>query len=249
MLLQINHLSKAFSNKSVLDDINLSFNGGDIIGLLGKNGAGKTTFLNCLIDLVLPDSGEFLFKDEAMIGDKLAFKKELGIVSDIIPPIGEFSGNEYLEFVRMIHGIDKTTFKQRMEELTSFFFEDTAVLKKKIKDYSTGMTKKIALCGAVMHNPSILLLDEPFAGLDPIASKQLIGLLEQFKKDNKMILIASHDLGYVKQIVNRIVVLDESKIKFDGSLAEFTSNGTKVLDDALVELIAPETKTSEFNWM
>ncbi|GAB3927385.1 ABC transporter ATP-binding protein [Larkinella terrae] len=249
MELVISNLSKSYHQKTVLDSINLAFQGGDVVGLLGKNGSGKTTLLNCLIDLIAPDSGQFFFNDEELTGDRLPFKEELGIVSDVIPPVPEFTGTDYLRFKGLIHRLDESTFKKRSTDLTNFFFDDASVLKKKISQYSTGMIKKISLCGAILNTPSVLILDEPFAGLDPVAVRQLISFLQTYRRADRIILIASHDLSYIEEIASRILVLDDTQIKFNGELAKFTEQGTKVISEALFELLAPKTKQTTFDWI
>jgi ABC-type multidrug transport system ATPase subunit len=216
---------------------------------LGRNGAGKTTLLNCLIDLVEPDSGQFLLNGETLTGERQPLKDVLGILSDAVPPVPEFTGYDYLKFVSLIYRIDDATFKKRTKELISFFFDEEKILNKRISQYSTGMTKKICLCATILHTPDLLILDEPFAGLDPVAAQQLIAFLEAYRNSNRIILIASHDLSYLQKIANRILVLDDTQIKYDGSLDGFTSQGTKVIDEALFELLAPKTKEISFDWI
>ncbi|MFC5412510.1 ABC transporter ATP-binding protein [Larkinella bovis] len=249
MELIIKELSKSYQGQCVLDSINLAFRGGDVVGLVGKNGAGKTTFLNCLIDLVKPDAGDLIFNGERLTGDRLALKRTLGVLSDVLPPVPEFSGFDYLRFVGILHGVEETTFQKRSQELTAFFFDDTGALTKKISTYSTGMIKKIGLCGALLTVPSILLLDEPFAGLDPLSVNQLISFLKNYQRADRLVIIASHDLNYIQEVATRLVVLDEAVIKFDGGLSEFTANGTKLINDALFDILAPKTKTMAFDWL
>ncbi|GAB3250614.1 ABC transporter ATP-binding protein [Larkinella harenae] len=249
MELIIKELSKSYQGRKVLDSINIEFRGGNVIGLLGKNGAGKTTFLNCLIDLVQPDAGGFVFNGQPLTGDRLPFKRVLGVLSDVLPPVPEFSGFDYLRFVGILHEVDEVTFQQRSKELTEFFFDDTEAIKKKISTYSTGMIKKIGLCGALLTVPAILLLDEPFAGLDPLSVNQLISFLKHYRRADRFVVIASHDLNYIQEVATHIVILDEATIKFEGELSEFTANGTKVISEALFDILVPKTKTMDFDWL
>lgn len=247
MNLIIEDLIKSYNDKSILNNISLQLNGGDIIGLLGKNGAGKTTFLNCLIDLVKPDSGKFIFNGIDTKNKKSQFKKSLGVLSDVIPPILEFTGHDYLQFIGLLHNIDSGTFIKRKKELISFFFEDDNILDKTISHYSTGMKKLIGFCASVLPQPSLLLLDEPFSGLDILAVKKFLLFIENYHRTNRIILIASHDLGYLEKITNRIVIIDNSVIKFDNSLDIFTQFGNKIMDDALFEILIPKMNAVSFN--
>ena len=249
MELSISNLSKAYSGKSVLDSLNLTLRGGDVVGLLGRNGAGKTTLINCLIDLVDPSNGQFIFNGQVLTGDRLAFKQTLGILSDVMPPVPEFTGADYLRFMGLIHKLDAATFQKRSTELTDFFFDDATVLSQKISQYSTGMIKKIGLCAAVLNVPSVLILDEPFAGLDPVAVGQLIAFLQAYRRSDRLVLIASHDLNYVEEVANRILVLDDARIKFDGDLTDFTMQGTKVISEALFDFLVPRRKALAFDWI
>jgi ABC-2 type transport system ATP-binding protein len=247
MNLIIENLIKSYNSKTILNDINIQLNGGDIIGLLGKNGAGKSTFLNCLIDLVKPDSGRFIFDGVDTKSKKSQFKSSLGILSDVIPPISEFTGHEYLQFIGLLHNIDSETFIKRKHELISFFFEDDNLMDKSISHYSTGMKKLIGFCASVLSLPSLLLLDEPFSGLDILAVKKMLSFIENYHRSDRIILIASHDLSYLEKITNRIIVIDNSVMKFDESLDSFTQFGSKIMDDALYEILISKTDTVSLN--
>ena len=249
MELNIKNLSKSYQGKQVLDSLNLTLRGGDIVGLLGRNGAGKTTLINCLINLTDHNNGQFIFNGQVLTGDRLSFKQVLGILSDVIPPVPEFTGADYLRFISLIHKLDTPTFQKRSNELTNFFFDDASILDTKISQYSTGMIKKIGLCAAVLNVPSVLILDEPFAGLDPVAVQQLIAFLQAYQRADRLVLIASHDLNYVEEVANRILVLDDARIKFDGGLDDFTIQGTKVISEALFDFLVPRRKALAFDWI
>lgn len=224
-MIEIKELTKTFGKTIVLDHINLKIENGSVYGLLGKNGAGKTTLINLLVNLIPLEEGSILINGKRNdILDKYD-KKQIGIVGEDLALIEELNGLEYLNFVGRIYGLPKDILNKRIEDLFYFFFEDEKDLKKNISKYSTGMKKKIAFCAAVIHTPNILILDEPFSGLDPLVANQMISFLHQYQKPDRTILISSHDLNYVEKIATHIGVLNENKLQFNSSLQDFTENG------------------------
>lgn len=249
-MIEIKNLNKTYGGNEVLEDIHLKIEGGAIYALLGKNGAGKTTLINLVTDLVQPDCGTILLKGKEHNKLDKADKKKVGDVGEELALIEELNGFEYLKFIGKIYRIPGKTLQKRIDDLFHYFFEDEKDLKKRIARYSTGMKKKIAFCAAVIHTPDILILDEPFSGLDPLVANQMISFLKAYKNENRVIFISSHDLSYVEKIATHIGVLDERQLQFNSTLQDFTENGDRSLDNALLKILKPnETELANIDWV
>lgn len=249
-VIEIKSLIKNFGKKTVLDRIDLQINAGEIYCLLGKNGVGKSTLIYLIMDLLEKDSGEILLFGHDNYQMSKELKMKIGIVSDQLSLIEEVSGYDYLNFVAKTYGLNKETTQQRIQDLVTYFFDSEEDIKKNISTYSTGMKKKMAFCGAVIHTPELLILDEPFSGLDPLVAKQMIAFINKYKREDRLIFISSHDLSYIEQVATQIGVLNDKKLVFNSTLADFTENGGDKLDTALFKLLdSNKTELNEINWL
>lgn len=206
-MIKIQHLSKSFGKHTVFDDISLKIEQGSVYALLGKNGAGKTTLINILVDLVKADSGTVSINNLPHNSLSRTDKANIGLVGEDLALIEEFNGYEFLSFIGKIYKISHEILEKRLHDLFDYFFEDDADLKKSISNYSTGMKKKIAFCAAVLHTPDILILDEPFSGLDPIVANQMITFLKMYKKKDRTVFISSHDRTVFKLLLRFNLIL------------------------------------------
>jgi ABC-2 type transport system ATP-binding protein len=249
-MIQITDLTKSYGKFKILDKLNLTIDAGQVYGLLGKNGAGKTTLINLILDLIEKDSGSIqVFDTDHRQLDK-SIKMRIGVVNEDLALIEEISGYEFLTFVGKIYKIPSETLKKRINDLFAYFFEDPADLKKNIAKYSTGMKKKIAFCAAVIHTPDLLVLDEPFSGLDPFVANQMITFLKKYYRNDRAILISSHDLSYVEKVSTHIGVLDNHQLVFNSTLGNFTENGANELDAALLGILKPnESEIEKIDWV
>jgi ABC-2 type transport system ATP-binding protein len=249
-MIEIKNLTKVFGKNKVLDNISLKIERGQVYSLLGKNGAGKTTLINLMVDLMQPDSGIILISGNEHNKLTKSDKKNIGVVGEDLALIEELSGFEYLNFIGKIYEISNNSLTKRIDDLFNYFFEDDRDLKKNISKFSTGMKKKIAFCAAVLHTPNVLILDEPFSGLDPLVANQMIAFLQLYKKNDRTIFISSHDLNYVKKITTHIGVLNNNQMQFDSTLQNFTENGARSLDKALLKFLKPnETELTKIDWI
>jgi ABC-2 type transport system ATP-binding protein len=249
-MIQIKNLHKSYGSQKVLDDISLSLERGTTYALLGKNGAGKTTLINLIIDLIQADEGSIQI--DSVPHNQLSSddKCKLGIVGEQLALIEELNSREYLKFVGKIYGLTRSELETRINDLLQYFFEDEKDLQKNISKFSTGMKKKIAFCAAVIHTPEILILDEPFSGLDPLAANQMIAFLKQYANAGRLLFISSHDLSYVEKIATHIGVLNSTHLEFNSSLQDFTENGSNTLDSALVNMLQPDnTEQTKIDWV
>lgn len=244
MHINFKNISKAFGKTVVLDEVNLELEPGNIYCVLGKNGAGKTTLMNLLLQLSSPDKGNVCYDGEEQTELSKALKLRIGAMSEDNPLIEELSALQYLKLHGKLYGISKKDLLQRISDLTAYFFEEpeSNVLKKRLSSFSTGMKKKIGLMAAVLHTPDLLILDEPFSGLDPVAAKMTIDFIKTFQNGNRTIFLSSHDLAYVAKVVTHLAVLDNSKIIFSGTLEAFTNEGQDEIDNALLKVLQPNTK-------
>lgn len=250
MSIEISGLSKAFGKKHVLKDLSVTIAPGQCYCLLGKNGVGKSTFLNCILDLIQPDSGTVSLFDKNYFQDSQAVKQNLGALCEDNPLIEEFTGLEYLNFVAKLYRLAPDEATQRIASITNYFFTDKESLYKNIAGYSTGMKKKVGIAAAILHKPQVLILDEPFTGLDPIAAQLLVNLIRSYRNANRVILISSHDLNYVEKVATHIGVLNDCRLMYNGSVQEFTMNGENLIDQALFQLLLPHhTNGTNMDWM
>lgn len=250
MSIEITGLSKTFGKKQVLQELSLTVESGQIYCLLGKNGVGKSTFLNCILDLVQPDSGSISLFGKDYHQHQLEVKQNLGALCEDNPLIEEFTGMEYLSFVAKLYKLPVAEAEQRISSLVNYFFTDKESLHKNVAGYSTGMKKKVGIAAAMLHKPQVLILDEPFTGLDPIAAQLLVQLIRSYRNANRVILISSHDLNYVEKIATHIGVLNDGQLMYNGSVQEFTMNGSNLIDQALFQLLLPHHNAeTNLDWM
>jgi ABC-2 type transport system ATP-binding protein len=249
-MIKIENVSKTYNKTEALKNINLEIKNNDIFCLLGKNGAGKTTLISCILDLVEIDQGQIEILGQHHDELLETHKKKIGVAMDNLALIEEISGLDYLRFVGRIYKLPKDILENRIQDLFRYFFENEGDLDKNIGKYSTGMKKKIAFCAAVLHTPEILILDEPFSGLDPLVANQMVSFIQKYRRDDRLIFISSHDLTYVQKIATRIGVLDNSELIFNSTLDEFTKSGADALDSALLKILQPnESALDNIAWI
>lgn len=221
-MIQVQNLTKNYSGETVLNIPKLLINRGESFGLVGNNGAGKTTFFRLILDLIRASSGEILSEHENVAGSE-HWKKYTGSFLDESFLIDFLTPEEYFQFVASINGLTKGDIDRFMEQFAPFFDNEILGKKKYIRDFSKGNQKKIGISAAIMTQPSILILDEPFSNLDPSTQIRLKKILRTLQQEQKMcMLISSHDLNHVTEVCDRIVVLDKGNIVHDIQTSDST---------------------------
>lgn len=243
-VLQINAISKSFGKNEVLKDLSLQITAGSCYGLLGNNGAGKSTLINMIIDLLPADSGDVVVLGRKYSMHPLWIKSQIGVLPEQELLNSEFSGLEQLRFTGLLYGLREVDLLERIKTLFNFFFDDETDLHKACGTYSTGMRKKLGLIAAVLHKPRLLILDEPFSGLDPRSSQSVIRFLKTYLNRDRAILLSSHNLSHVQQAATHIGVLHGSVLKYSGPLKDFTGNGTSQVEQSLFDLIQSDEKST-----
>jgi len=216
------NLSKIYSGTKVLDIENLKIEMGQAFGLVGNNGAGKTTFFRIILDLLKADTGKVLSNGKNVKGHN-DWKYYTGSHLDDGFLIDFLSPEEYFEFVADVHKLSKGDLEEFYNNFKDFFNDEILGKKKYIRDFSSGNKQKIGIAAALMANPEIVILDEPFNSLDPTTQIRLKNLLNKLKEEKHMtLLISSHDLNHITEVCDRIVILEKGKIVQDKPTNENT---------------------------
>jgi ABC-2 type transport system ATP-binding protein len=221
-MIEIRELTKVYGTQTVLDVPELKINKGECFGLVGNNGAGKTTMFRCILDLLRPDSGCILSNGQD-VSRKEGWKSYTGSYLDEGFLIDFLTPEEYFQFVGDVYGLSDGDLAAFYRDFSEFFNNEVIGKKKLIRNLSSGNRQKIGISAALMSNPEILVLDEPFNSLDPTTQIRLNNLLKMLKKEKEItMLISSHDLNHITEVCDRIVVLEEGKIVHDLSTNQDT---------------------------
>lgn len=218
-------LTKQYDEQVVLNLPKIRIGRGESFGLVGNNGAGKTTFFRLILDLIRPTSGGVRINDEN-VAESPAWKKITGSYLDDNYLIDFLSPEEYFEFIAGVYKLPKGDLEQFYADFETFFNDEVLGKKKYIRDLSRGNQQKVGIAAALLPKPEILILDEPFNGLDPTTQIRLIKLLNQLKETSDItMLISSHDLNHVTEVCDRILVLHKGEVfkdimKSDNTLKE-----------------------------
>jgi ABC-2 type transport system ATP-binding protein len=249
-MITVTNLHKKYGAKSELEHISLTIEPGTCVGLLGNNGAGKSTLIHILLDLIPKTSGDVSLFGLTYPADTVDIRKRIGVMPEEELIHDELTGKEQLDFACMLYGIPDTEREARIHTLFEFFFEDASELHKPCGTYSAGMRKKLGMIIALLHKPDVLILDEPFSGLDPAASQVLIRFLSLWLNERRAILVSSHNLNYVEQMASHVAVIHERNLAFYGSLATFLESGSGLIDQTLFALLKSEPKSHEaLQWL
>jgi ABC-2 type transport system ATP-binding protein len=221
-MLTINNLSKVYSGATVLDIKELSIGKGESFGLVGNNGAGKTTLFRLILDLIRPQTG-FVLSKENDVSKTESWKYYTGSYLDRNFLIDFLTPEEYFEFNGRIHGMSPEDLKSFLSSMEDFFNDEILGKKKFIRDLSKGNQQKIGVAAALMAEPEVIILDEPFNGLDPSSQIRLINMLNNLKNEKQTtMLVSSHDLNHVTEVCNRIAILEKGIIVKDLQTSENT---------------------------
>jgi ABC-2 type transport system ATP-binding protein len=214
-MIQLNNLTKVYSSQTVLDIPNLKIEKGESFGLVGNNGAGKTTMFRCILDLIRPNTGTVLSKG-IDVAKKENWKLYTGSYLDDDFLIDFLTPEEYFQFVADVYGLSDGDVAAFYTEFTDFFNNEVLGKKKLLRDLSNGNRQKVGIAAALMPRPEIIILDEPFNSLDPTTQIRLKTVLKILCREKGItLLISSHDLNHITEVCERIVVLHEGKIVHD----------------------------------
>ena len=236
-MLEIKGLTKKYktADKNAIEDINLTIENGDIYGFIGPNGAGKSTTIKCLVGIHSFEKGSIMLDGLSIKDNPIEFKHQISYVPDN-PDLYEFlTGMEYINFVSNVY--DEDVSKEDIINLAKKFNLENNLLES-IRTYSHGMKQKIALIGALIHKPKLIVLDEPFVGLDPKAAFDLKEIIKELCQNGMMVFFSSHVLEVVEKFCNKIAIIKNGQIVSSGLTDDV--KGDSSLEEAFLELYDKE---------
>ena len=232
-MLKINHFTKTYGDKKAVDDLTLHIHAGEVYGFIGHNGAGKTTTLKSVAGILQFDGGEILVDGVSIKTDPLACKKKMAYIPDN-PDLYDFmTGIQYLNFVADIFGVPTQERTQRINRLAEAF-ELTASLNQSIGSYSHGMKQKLAIISAWLHAPKLIIMDEPFVGLDPKAAHLLKGMMRELCESGGAIFFSTHVLEVAEKLCDKVAIIKGGKLMRSGTMEEV--KGDDSLEEVFLEL-------------
>jgi ABC-2 type transport system ATP-binding protein len=231
------NLLKSFGEKIAVEDINFSVYAGEIFGFLGPNGAGKTTTIKMIVGLLQPTSGQVIVNGFDVQKQPLNAKASSGYVPDTPNLYPKLTGRELLRFVGDLYGLEKSNTERRMEELLRLF-DLTQAADDTIDSYSHGMQQKTALAAALVHDPKVLVLDEPTVGLDPKSARLIKDILRQLADRGAAIFLSTHILEIAERMCDRIGIINQGKLIAVGTMQELRNlgKGEASLEDIFLNL-------------
>jgi ABC-2 type transport system ATP-binding protein len=235
-MLELRDVSKKFSGILAVDNVSFQARAGEITGYLGPNGSGKSTTMKMIAGLIEASSGEILFDSAPVQKDPIAYRQRMGYVPEEPHLYSHLSGLEFLTMVAQLRDLPRRSAGARIEGLLQLFslHADRHVA---ISSYSKGMRQKVLLSAALLHNPDLILLDEPFSGLDVGSALILRGLIQELAKRGKVILFSSHELETVERVCSHIVILHRGRVAADDSIEHLrTLMALPTLEDIFAEL-------------
>lgn len=236
-MLEIQHLTKKYGSKLAVDDLSLHIRPGEICGFIGHNGAGKTTTIKACCGILPFDSGEILVGGVSVRKDPIACKRQIAYIPDN-PDLYDFmTGVKYLNFIGDVFDISQAERRERIGRYGEMF-ELTGDLGQPISAYSHGMKQKLAIISALLHQPKLLILDEPFVGLDPKATHLLKGVMGELCRSGSAIFFSTHVLEVAERLCHRVAIIKSGKLVACGSMEEV--KGDQSLETVFLELEAED---------
>lgn len=246
VVLEVSALRKSFGRALAVDNVSLTVRRGSLFGFVGPNGAGKTTTLSMVTGLLRPDAGSVVVSGTDVWRSPIAAKSKIGVLPDRMRLFDRLTGAQMLYYSAVLHGLDRTAARNRTHDLAMALGLDGS-LHRPVRDYSIGMVKKISLAAALIHSPSVLVLDEPFESVDPVSAAQAVELLKRFAAAGGTVVLSSHNMDLVERVCDSVAVIVAGRILAAGTLDEVRAGGS--LEDRFVELAGGRVAVEGLEWL
>src|SRR3954471_10175296 len=234
-MLEARGLSKRYGGFLALDRVDFHIRRGEILGYLGPNGSGKSTTVNAVVGLIDPSAGSLSLDGRPMLDDPIAYKRRIGYVPEEPHLYTQLTATEYLMLVGRLRGLAERTLTEKVPALLHLLLLWDSRYAT-MAAYSKGMRQRVLLAAALLHNPALLVLDEPFSGLDVHAGLLFRALLDEFRARGKMILFSTHRFDMVEKLCTRVVILSAGKLVAERAMSEFSTSGSGSLENIFVQV-------------
>lgn len=244
--LELINLVKVFGQHPAVNGIHLTIPRGSFYGLVGRNGAGKTTSLSMATGMLKPTAGQVLVGGTDMWANPLEAKRKVGVLPDGVRLFDKLTGEQLLTYAGRLHGLDKLTVAERTRDLL-VALDLTDAAGKQVADYSAGMTKKIALACAMIHAPALLVLDEPFEAVDPVSASNIQDILKGYVAGGGTVIISSHVMDLVQRLCDHVAIMNEGRILASGTVEQVRAGMS--LEDRFVSLVGGRVVREGLSWL
>ena len=236
-MIQCDSLTKRFGGFTAVDQVSFKVGNGEVFGLLGPNGAGKTTTMRLLSTVLRPTSGTASVAGYDLLREPQKVRASIGVLPEDTGLYDRLTAKEHLLYYGRLHGMPEDSLMKRSDELLEIM-ELTDRANTKVGDFSKGMKQKVALLRAFIHDPPVMLLDEPTAGLDVMSARSIHGFVERFRSQGKTIMISTHNMTEAQKICNRIAIIDHARVVASGTVEELQAKTSqRDLENIFVQLV------------
>jgi ABC-2 type transport system ATP-binding protein len=246
-MIQLINLTKHYGNLAAVDDLNIEVPAGQIFGFLGPNGAGKTTTIRTMMGILKPTSGQVLLGQHDMLREPEKAKAICGFIPDRPFIYEKLSGHEFLEFVGKLHRVETERLKDRIAEMLQLL-ELTSWKDELVESYSHGMKQRLVVCAALVHQPRILIIDEPMVGMDPKGARTLKDLFRALAANGTTIFLSTHSIAVAEEICHRIGIIQKGRLIACGTMAEIHRQASPAdgsLESVFLELTRDQERDND----
>ncbi|EQB88220.1 sodium transport system ATP-binding protein [Clostridium punense] len=242
-MIEVNSLSKAFKEVKAVDNISFTVKSGEIVGLLGENGAGKTTTLRILATMLKPTGGTAKVNGFDILTEDSKVRSQIGILfGGEVGLYDRLTARENIRYFAMLNGLSKEETKENIDELVKAL-EMEEYIDRRVGKFSRGMKQKVAIARSIVHNPKVMLFDEPTMGLDVTAARIVQNFIFNCKEQNKSIIFSSHSMVEVEKLCDRVIIINKGKIVESGTINELKQKyNNKDLEEVFISLIGGDTR-------
>lgn len=238
-MVKIESLIKKYDKVTAVDDISIEIGQGELYGFLGPNGAGKTTTLKMVSGMLAPDSGRVLIDGLDIQEEPELVKQNIAFIPDTPYLYEKLTGYEYLQFVAMLYDVTETGLKKELEAYIEIF-RMKAWLNDRIETYSHGMRQKVVFTAAFIHNPKLMIVDEPMVGLDPISIRNVKNMMVEKCNNGLTVFMSTHTLEIAQEICSKVAIINDGRIVRTGAFDEMRSSADESLEDIFMTIVSEE---------